>query len=166
MTCSFARSPLPTPGTSIVSSSSPPNSAAMVEANVTSARERMGPLRTMRAPIATNSAIDPSRRRGLGSRRQHSGHADSLTRSQFVRFTASAKLAVPRFDRMITRISNGPDPLMLAFGKTKLEGLFAEALEQLQPTPGCMRLVTETVLSAWGQRKVRVREEPSTPPEP
>ena len=49
------------PGTPIVSSSSPPNNAAMIEANVTSARERMGPLRTMRAPITTSSAIDPSR---------------------------------------------------------------------------------------------------------
>ena len=49
------------PGTPIVSSSSPPNSAAMIEANVTSARICIGPLRTMRAPITTNSAIDPSR---------------------------------------------------------------------------------------------------------
>ena len=49
------------PGTPIVSSSSPPNNAAMIDANVTSARERMGPLRTMRAPITTSSAIDPSR---------------------------------------------------------------------------------------------------------
>src|SRR5215475_1655723 len=49
------------PGTPIVSSSSPPNNAAIIEANVTRARIRIGPLRTMRAPITTNSAIDPSR---------------------------------------------------------------------------------------------------------
>src|SRR6185312_8412364 len=49
------------PGTPIVSSNSPPNSAAITEANVTSARARVGPLRTMRAPIKTNSAIDASR---------------------------------------------------------------------------------------------------------
>jgi hypothetical protein len=49
------------PGTPIVSSNSPPNSPAIVEASVTSARIRMGPLRTMRAPITANNAIDPSR---------------------------------------------------------------------------------------------------------
>src|SRR5512133_3515150 len=49
------------PGTPIASSSSPPNSAAMMEANVTSAGIRMDPLRTMRAPITTNSAMDASR---------------------------------------------------------------------------------------------------------
>jgi hypothetical protein len=32
----------------------------MIETNVTNARIRMGPLRTMRAPVKTNSAIDPS----------------------------------------------------------------------------------------------------------
>lgn len=37
--------------------------------------------------------------------------------------------------------------------KSKLEGLFAEALEQLQPTPGYMRLVTETILGVWRQQK-------------
>src|SRR5262245_52809534 len=49
------------PGTPIVSSSSPPNNAAIIEANVTSARIRNGPLRTTRTPITTNTAIDPSR---------------------------------------------------------------------------------------------------------
>src|SRR6185295_7701597 len=49
------------PGTPIVSSSSPPNSTATIMANVTSARIRRGPLRPMRAPITTNSAIDPNR---------------------------------------------------------------------------------------------------------
>src|SRR6185369_5746760 len=48
-------------GTPIVSSSSPPNNDAIIEANVTSARIRIGPLRTMRAAITTNSAIEPSR---------------------------------------------------------------------------------------------------------
>jgi len=48
------------PGTPSGSSNSLPNSAAMIEANVTSARIRADPLRTMRAPIKTNSAIDPS----------------------------------------------------------------------------------------------------------
>jgi site-specific DNA recombinase len=43
--------------------------------------------------------------------------------------------------------------------KTRLEGLFAEALEELQPTPGYMRLVTETVLGAWGQHKARIKED-------
>src|SRR3954467_6244099 len=49
------------PGTPIGSSSSPPKSAAIVEANVTSARIRMGPLRRMRAPVTTNSTIDARR---------------------------------------------------------------------------------------------------------
>src|SRR5215470_3351105 len=49
------------PGTPIGSSSSPPNSAAIIEANVTTASIRMGPLRTMRAPITTNSTIDARR---------------------------------------------------------------------------------------------------------
>lgn len=43
--------------------------------------------------------------------------------------------------------------------KSKLEGLFAEALEELQPTPGYMRLVTETVLGAWQEHKARIKEE-------
>jgi site-specific DNA recombinase len=43
--------------------------------------------------------------------------------------------------------------------KAKLEGLFAEALEQLQPTPGYMRLVTETVLGAWEQHKAMTKTE-------
>src|SRR4030095_8104672 len=48
------------PGTPIGSSSSPPKNAAMIEANVTSARIRIDPSRTMQTAIATNSAIDPS----------------------------------------------------------------------------------------------------------
>src|SRR5262245_5820400 len=48
------------PGTPIGSSSSPPKNAAMIEANVTTARIRGGPSRTMRTAITTNSAIDPS----------------------------------------------------------------------------------------------------------
>src|SRR3954451_205647 len=49
------------PGMPIGSSSSPPNCPAIIEANVTSARIGIGALRTMRAPITTNSAIDPRR---------------------------------------------------------------------------------------------------------
>src|SRR5215510_4472825 len=49
------------PGTPIGSSSSPPKNATMIEANATTARIRIGPSRTMRTAIATNSAIDPSR---------------------------------------------------------------------------------------------------------
>src|SRR5678815_1293721 len=49
------------PGTPIGSSSSPPNNPATIEANVTRASTRILPLRAMRAPITTNSAIEPSR---------------------------------------------------------------------------------------------------------
>src|SRR5262245_9514273 len=48
------------PGTPIGSSSSPPNSPAMIEVSVTSDRIRIGPLRAIRAPNTTNNAIDPS----------------------------------------------------------------------------------------------------------
>jgi hypothetical protein len=40
--------------------------------------------------------------------------------------------------------------------KAKLEGLFVDELEQLQPTPGYMRLVKELVLRAWERRKAEV----------
>ncbi|MGQ0736452.1 MAG: zinc ribbon domain-containing protein [Acidobacteriota bacterium] len=40
--------------------------------------------------------------------------------------------------------------------KAKLEGLFADALKQLQPTAGYMRLVKELVLRAWQDRKAEV----------
>jgi site-specific DNA recombinase len=40
--------------------------------------------------------------------------------------------------------------------KAKLEGLFADELKQLQPTPGYMRLVKELVLRAWQERKAEV----------
>ena len=43
--------------------------------------------------------------------------------------------------------------------KAKLEGLFADELKQLQPTPGYMRLVKELVLSAWQVRKAEVARE-------
>src|SRR6476646_3421490 len=49
------------PGTPIGSRSSPPKSAATIVPNVTSARIGIGPLRTMRAPVTANSAIDASR---------------------------------------------------------------------------------------------------------
>jgi hypothetical protein len=49
------------PGMPIASNNAPPKYAATTEANVTGARSRWGPLRTMRAPITTNNAIDPIR---------------------------------------------------------------------------------------------------------
>ena len=49
------------PGTPIGSSSSPPKYAATIEANVINAKIRMGPPRTMRTPITTITASDPSR---------------------------------------------------------------------------------------------------------
>src|SRR4029077_4499454 len=41
----------------------------------------------------------------------------------------------------------------------KLEGLFADELALLQPTPGYMRLLKESVLQIWKARKAAVREE-------
>jgi hypothetical protein len=43
--------------------------------------------------------------------------------------------------------------------KATLEGLFAEELALLQPTPGYMRLLKESVLQIWKARKAAVREE-------
>ena len=43
--------------------------------------------------------------------------------------------------------------------KAKLEGLFADELALLQPTPGYMRLLKESVLRIWKARKTAVREE-------
>jgi site-specific DNA recombinase len=43
--------------------------------------------------------------------------------------------------------------------KAKLEGQFADELALLQPTPGYMRLVKESVLQIWKARKARVSEE-------
>jgi hypothetical protein len=43
--------------------------------------------------------------------------------------------------------------------KAKLEGLFADELARLQPTPGYMRLLKESVLRIWKARKAAVREE-------
>src|SRR5438552_18818450 len=40
--------------------------------------------------------------------------------------------------------------------KVKLEGLFTDELERLQPTPGYMRLVKDLVLRAWQERKAEV----------
>ena len=40
--------------------------------------------------------------------------------------------------------------------KVKLEGLFTDELERLQPTPGYMRLVKDLVLGAWQERKAVV----------
>ena len=40
--------------------------------------------------------------------------------------------------------------------KAKLEGLFTDELERLQPTPGYMRLVKDLVLRAWHERKAVV----------
>jgi len=44
----------------------------------------------------------------------------------------------------------------------KLEGLFADELALLQPTPGSMRLLRESVLQMWKARKASVREEIAT----
>ncbi len=43
--------------------------------------------------------------------------------------------------------------------KTKLEGLFADELALLQPSPGYMRLLKESVLQIWKARKAAVRDE-------
>jgi site-specific DNA recombinase len=43
--------------------------------------------------------------------------------------------------------------------KGKLEGLFADELALLQPTPGYMRLLKESVLQIWKVRKAAVRAE-------
>jgi site-specific DNA recombinase len=43
--------------------------------------------------------------------------------------------------------------------KAKLEGLFADELALLQPTPGYMRLLKESVLQIWKTRKAAVRDE-------
>jgi hypothetical protein len=43
--------------------------------------------------------------------------------------------------------------------KAKLEGLFADELALLQPTPGYMRLLKESVLQIWKARKAAVTEE-------
>lgn len=44
----------------------------------------------------------------------------------------------------------------------KLEGLFADELALLQPTPGSMRLLKESVLQMWKARKASVREKIAT----
>jgi recombinase-like zinc beta ribbon protein len=46
--------------------------------------------------------------------------------------------------------------------KAKLERLFADELAQLQPTPGYMRLLKESVLQIWKARKAAVRDEVAT----
>ena len=43
--------------------------------------------------------------------------------------------------------------------KARLEGLFVDELERLQPTPGYMRLLKESVLQVWHARKRAVRAE-------
>ena len=43
--------------------------------------------------------------------------------------------------------------------KARLEGLFADELALLQPTPGYMRLLKESVLQIWKARKATVRDE-------
>jgi hypothetical protein len=43
--------------------------------------------------------------------------------------------------------------------KARLEGLFADELTLLQPTPGYMRLLKESVLQIWKVRKAGVRDE-------
>ena len=46
--------------------------------------------------------------------------------------------------------------------KAKLEGLFADELALLQPTPVYMRLLKESVLQIWKARKAAVRDEIAT----
>ena len=41
--------------------------------------------------------------------------------------------------------------------KAKLEGLFADELARLQPTPGYMRLLNESILQIWKARKASVK---------
>lgn len=41
--------------------------------------------------------------------------------------------------------------------KAKLEGLFADELMRLQPTPGYMRLVSASILHVWRERKTTAR---------
>ena len=43
--------------------------------------------------------------------------------------------------------------------KAKLEGLFADELKRLQPTPGYMRLLKATVIEAWKARKALVESD-------
>ena len=43
--------------------------------------------------------------------------------------------------------------------KAKLEGLFVDELERFQPTPGYMRLLKESVLRVWHDRKASVKSE-------
>ena len=43
--------------------------------------------------------------------------------------------------------------------KAKLEGLFVDELERFQPTPGYMRLLKESVLHVWQDRKASVKNE-------
>ena len=43
--------------------------------------------------------------------------------------------------------------------KAKLEGLFADELKRLQPTPGYMRLLKATVIEAWKARKAQVESD-------
>ena len=43
--------------------------------------------------------------------------------------------------------------------KARLEGLFVDELERFQPTPGYMRLLKESVLRVWHERKASVKNE-------
>lgn len=43
--------------------------------------------------------------------------------------------------------------------KIKLEGLFVKELEYLQPTPAYMRVIKESVLRVWQQRKAAIKED-------
>jgi hypothetical protein len=52
-----------------------------------------------------------------------------------------------------------PQCRVINVSKTKLEGLFVEQLERLQPTPGYMRLIKESVLRVWQERKAAIRQD-------
>jgi site-specific DNA recombinase len=52
-----------------------------------------------------------------------------------------------------------PQCRAINISKTKLEGLFVEELERLQPTPGYMRLIKESVLRVWHERKAAIKND-------
>ena len=43
--------------------------------------------------------------------------------------------------------------------KARLEGVFVDELERFQPTPGYMRLLKESVLRVWHDRKASVKNQ-------
>lgn len=71
---------------------------------------------------------------------------------------------IPANERMTRASATAPRAIVITIPavnvtKAKLEGLFVDELEQLQPTPGYMRLAKELVLRAWQERKAEVGRE-------